>query len=319
MSNPNKASHEGRSHNRKLRAQKFYRQIDFENWWEEFKSLRPDGHYVYATSWSLAQARGKNEEERKWIYWMIGPQPKPPCWLSEKSKNTWESPVPWLGDWTAKRAETLWPSSPEKIRAIEQLLEERANALEISRACAEIPLGWLKKFEALGQQLDQYLMGNVFDPNLSLADMEKRAAIYFKFAERAYKLSMDALEVYLRCHGIRPDDVSAMLTTMTVVNNNAVNMGNQCTVIDGKLAHRQLAGTGYQLATNPDDPNALVITPIALAMTEMLVRKALAFKRPLPDEDAMRQIRTMQAEGTLPQDLDFGRQDRRQEKPDPTA
>ncbi len=307
--------HQARIQNAQARANKFCRSVNIDVWWQEFCAI-DDGHYVYSTPWSFAQAKGANDEQKRWVYWMVGPKPQPPHYLSEEAKKQWKSPVPWLGDWQQQRAAVLWPNAPQRIQALERLLKERTDAIEVAKSVAHIPFSWLKKFEVLAQQLDDYFVGNVFDPNLPLAAVEQRAKVYLPLAKQLHELSDKALMRYLECNGFRPADIHALLLAGKVQTEQAQPCDNGSAssgVIDGELTTiEQLTKAGHQLATKTDDPNAPVITSMTLALAEFMVRKSLAFKRPPPDEDAMRQIQQMEAEGKLRKGLDSGDKDKSQ-------
>lgn len=184
-----------------------------------------------------------------------------PICLRGQKKNV-SVRVSWLGDWEKQRSQAFRLRGLQG-RTLRYMMDERTDALARGKAASRLPLGWLKRFAAVAQQIDDYFGPSLVRSTDTWETNEKRVRSYLQVQAVAMKLGMDALTRYLECHGLRPDAISEM-AQMAAIGAKAALAG---------VATGALAGSTQQGAS-----------PLVQTMMEAFAQKAQLYSLPLPEE-----------------------------------
>ncbi|MDP9159274.1 MAG: hypothetical protein M3O09_03470 [Acidobacteriota bacterium] len=184
------------------RAYHFYQQCRWDQWFDEFAQARlPNGALRYQSALEFAKAKGKTDEQRRWIFAAIGPQPE---------LNKGQRPeVPWLGDWWKNRR-TGFGLSSDKADSLERVLKERVGALELARVASGFSLAWLRRVEAMIEQLENFFGGQILLPHLSVKENQARFTFYTKMMSQLHDMMSRASNDFLASNGVHRDNITVL-------------------------------------------------------------------------------------------------------------
>jgi len=183
------------------KAYRFFQQINWAEWWDEFlTATQPNGALKYTTAWSFAKEKSENSWQAKIIYECIGPRPEPVGGSKLR--------VPWLGDWQQRRANGFWCSEdPVKMRYINSLLKEQADARKAARALAPFLIIEMARLQRLAEKIDFAFAGEPFlrdEPPTSPAN-RKRFWTFFKMHKQVMDQLQHVTDQYLKLFGYCPE------------------------------------------------------------------------------------------------------------------
>ena len=252
----------------RAKAYRFHQQCRWDLWFEEFAQARlSNGALRYPTAWSFAKAKGKTDEQRRWIFAAIGPQPE----LTKGQRPA----VPWLGDWQKNRQAGFWLPH-DRLASLERVLEERKNGLELSRAASGFSLAWLRRVEALMDHLETFFGGQILLPHLSVKENQSRFAFYTKMMRELHDLASRALNDFLACNGIHRDNITVLARL------EASRVLAESTPTDSELQKVQL-----KPGVTADLINSLSVDDIL--MTKAIKDKITTFSIVIPDFEVTRE------------------------------
>jgi len=179
------------------KAYRFFKTINWGTMWDEFlNATQPNGSLKYTTAWSFAKGKAKSGWEAKVIYEAIGPRPEP---VGENKLR-----VPWLGDWQLRRANGFWRSDdPVKMRFINALLKERADANEAARALAPFLILELAKLQRMEEKINFAFAGDPFidrEPPTSPRN-QKRFWTFFEMHKQVTERMMAVMGQFIKVFG----------------------------------------------------------------------------------------------------------------------
>lgn len=178
-------------------------------WWEEFNGkIAASGKLVYGSTLSFIKSKTKNKQERKYLFWMIGPKPS-----TEDVDSHGKYEVPWLGDWYLRRKNGYWAEDNKlPIKALRKALKNNEEARETIKASAPFLIQDLMRLNKRISQLDDLFGGNPFinqeAPN-SKGNI-KRFKTYLAMYKMLWKEKVKAVHEIMRVMGINPQRPNEM-------------------------------------------------------------------------------------------------------------
>lgn len=247
-----------------------YKSIRWDEWWDEFSSaIETSGKLKHRTAWAFIKAKTRNKQEREYLYEMIGPRPQP-----QPGVKTLR--VPWLGDWQRRRASGFWSlSDPVKMRSLNRTIKERSDALEAARALAPISLQSLARYGRLIEKIDEAFGGSPFLPDKppTHPDNKKRFKAYVKMLQQAEGLQKQAIELWLRSHGLDPSQPEQWLQ-MAVIAASGAGAAAALTGAKHGIA-------GMLSAVGNIAPTGQAALPDGMTATDLLIAKTMNEKSQL--------------------------------------
>jgi len=175
----------------------FHRAQDWTALWEDFYlSIDQSGRHRYRTIKQFAGAIGKNEAQKKFLRWYLGPALPDEANIADE-KYPKVTPL----DWMDKRETGGWYTEKNLVEAGKEV-RNKFDALASLKESGGLPLRFMQRIEKLAQKLDQAFLGELFVPGRTEAENIARTEGYFRLLDRLLKMEGEAFHLYAKSLGI---------------------------------------------------------------------------------------------------------------------
>lgn len=186
---------------------RFHASVDWIAWWEEwYLTVGDDGYARYKSVRQFARAKAKNEEQKKFLVWYLGPKPKEGEVDELAAVYRFVEPQ----EWYHKRETGGWCTEA----AIQQATKEfktKLNAIEkLNEVGDKYSVRFLYRIEMLAQRLDQAFLGKLMLPGVPWVDNVARSEAYLKLLAKLQGMHSNAVITVARTLGVNFDNMEGL-------------------------------------------------------------------------------------------------------------